>query len=134
MRSIIAVIAGLIVAMVILTGGTAALAALIIPGGLEAAATTVPPTTYIAGELVLSAMAAVLGGWVTARMAPNREMVHVVALAVLVSLRSVAYFLGNTNAFGMQPGWYVNLIPVIDIGGVLLGGWLRSRVVVTEPA
>ena len=84
MRSIIAVIAGLIVAMVVLTGGTAALAALIIPGGLEAAITAVPPTTYIAGELVLSAMAAVLGGWVAARMAPNREMIHVVALAVLV--------------------------------------------------
>ena len=132
MRSIIAVVAGFVVVMVVIVAGTAGVAVLIIPGGLDAARTTVPPPTYIAAHLLVSAMGALLGGWVTARMAPDREMLHVFALAVLVFLKSVPALAGYGNPDGLQPTWYVYTLPIVSVAGAIFGGWLRSRVVVTE--
>ena len=134
MRSLIAVIAGFVVVMVVLVAGTAGIAALIIPGGLDAARTTMPPPTYIAAHLLVSAMSALLGGWVTARMAPDREMLHVLPLAALVFLKSVPALVGYGNPDGLQPTWYVYTLPVVSVAAAILGGWLRSRVVVTESA
>lgn len=131
-RSIIAIIAGFVVVMVVIVAGTAGSAALIIPGGLESARTMAPPATYMAAHLLVSAMGALLGGWVTARMAPEREMIHILVLAVLLLLKSVPSLAGYGNPDGLQPTWYVYTLPVIEVVAVLLGGWLRARVVKPE--
>ena len=134
MRSIICVVAGFVVMMAIVTAGTAAATELIVEGGLFAAATgprTALPPTYFAANLVVSAMGAVLGGWVTARMAPSREMAHVAALAALMLIMTVPGLLGYGEHQTGQPAWYLYALPVLGVGGVLLGGWMRSRVIVT---
>lgn len=134
MRSIICVVAGFVVVMAVVIGGTAAATELIVEGGLEGAASrpasTLPPT-YFAANLIVSAMGALLGGWVTARMAPDREMLHVFALAGLIILMSLPALLGYGPSTPGQPAWYVYTLPVLGVGGAILGGWLRSRVVVT---
>ena len=135
MRSIICVVAGFIVVMVVVTAGTAATTELIVPGGLfgaAAAPATELPANYFAANLTVSIMAAVLGGWVTARMAPSREMLHVLALSGLIILMSIPGIMGYDQSQVVQPVWYVYLLPVLGVGGVLLGGWLRSRVVNPE--
>lgn len=134
MRSIICVVAGFIVVMAVVIGGTAAATELIVEGGLEGAAARSAdalPSTYFAANLIVSAMAAVLGGWVTARMAPDREMLHVFALAGLMILMSLPGILGYGPSAPAQPAWYVYTMPVLGAAGAILGGWLRSRVVVT---
>ena len=134
MRSIICVVAGFVVVMAVVIGGTAAATELIVEGGLEGAqnrpASELPPT-YFAANLIVSAMAALLGGWVTARMAPDREMIHVLALAFLIILMSVPGIVGYGPSAAAQPDWFVYAMPVLGVGGAILGGWLRSRVVVT---
>jgi hypothetical protein len=134
MRSIICVVAGFVVVMAVVIAGTAAVTELIVPGGLSAAAAGSPddlPLNYYAANLVVSAMGAMLGGWVTARMAPSAEMVHVGALALLMLLMSIPTMLGYLPGSELQPVWYRYTLPVLGISGALLGGWLRSRVVVT---
>ena len=134
MRSIICVVAGFVVMMAVVIAGTAAATELIVPGGLSAAAAGSPestPLNYYAANLVVSAMAAMLGGWVTARMAPSAEMVHVGALALLMLLMSIPTMLGYLPGSELQPVWYRYTLPVVGISAALLGGWLRSRVVVT---
>jgi hypothetical protein len=135
MRSIIAVVAGFVVVIAVVMAGTAAATELIVPGGLFGAATgprTALPAEYFAANLMVSAMGAVLGGWVTARMAPDREMIHVFALTGLIILMSIPGLLGYGPSASTQPDWYKLALPILGVGGVLLGGWLRSRVVKPE--
>ena len=134
MRSIICVVAGFVVVMAVVMAGTAAATELIVPGGLFDAATgprTDLPANYFAANLVVSGLGAVLGGWVTARMAPSAEMLHVLALAALVLLMAIPGMAGYGPSFDVQPTWFAWGLPVIGVGGAVLGGWLRSRVVVT---
>ena len=134
MRSIICVVAGFVVVMAVVMAGTAATTELIVPGGLFDAATgprTALPPNYFAANLVVAALGAVLGGWVTARMAPAAEMFHVLALALLVLLMSIPGLFQYGPSYDVQPVWYVYGLPILGIGGAILGGWLRSRVVVT---
>ena len=134
MRSIICVVAGFVVVMAVFLAGTAAATELIVPGGLSQAVNELPaaaPANFYAANLVVSAMGALLGGWVTARMAPAAEMAHVLALALLVLLMCVPALLGYGPAAAVEPMWYKVALPVLSVGGALLGGWLRSRVVVT---
>jgi hypothetical protein len=77
-------------------------------------------------------MGALLGGWVTARMAPSREMAHVLALALFVILMSVPGLLGYGPSHDVQPAWYRWGLPALGVGAAILGGWMRSRVV--QPA
>ena len=114
--------------------GTATATEMIVPGGLFHAATgprSALPLTYFAANLVVFAMGALLGGWVTARMAPSREMLHVIALAALSILMSLPGLLGYGESQADQPIWYIYLLPALGITGSLIGGWLRSRVVAT---
>lgn len=134
MRSIICVVAGFVVVMAVWLAGTAAATELIVEGGLFGAATgprSELPPEYFAANLVMSAMGAMLGGWVTARMAPAAEMAHVLALAVLIVLMSLPGLLGYGESQADQPVWYIYSLPVLGVGAAILGGWLRSRVVVT---
>jgi hypothetical protein len=137
MRSIICVVAGFIVVMAVWLMGTAAATELIVEGGLFGAATgprSALPPEYFAANLVMSAMGAMLGGWVTARMAPNAEMAHVLALASLMILASLPGLLGYGESQADQPQWYIWALPILGVSGAILGGWLRSRVVVVPPA
>ncbi len=131
-RSIFAVVGGFVVVMVVVFAGTAAATELLHPGGLAAAVQKTPeqtPPSYYAFNIVISLMGAVLGGWVTARMAPEREMLHVFGLAGLMILMSLPSVLGYGETAHLQPVWYIWLLPVIGVGGALLGGRMRANAV-----
>jgi len=134
-RSVIAVVSGFVVVMVVVIAGTATAAALMIPGGMQAIANHAasPTPTYLAANLVVSVMAAVLGGWVAARMAPSRPMTHVYALAGLMVMMSLPSLLGYGDTVAMQPDWYRYLLPLVGVGGVLIGGRMRAHAGPPEP-
>ena len=135
MRSIICVVAGFVVVMAVWMAGTAAATELIVEGGLFGAATgprSELPPEYFAANLVMSGMGAMLGVWVTASQAPSPEMAHELALAALVSLMSLPGLLGYGESQMDQPTWSIYALPVFGVGAAILGGWLRSRVVIQD--
>ncbi len=68
----------------------------------------------------------VVGGWITARLAPTTPMIHVGILSVLGLAGGLAgvFFTWNMN---LGPHWYPIGLAVGAIPLTLLGGWLRVR-------
>jgi hypothetical protein len=119
LRSILAVLAGYVATAVIVMAGTfAAMAAL----GMTMTSTPTPP--YLAANLLVSFAAAVVGGWVCARIAPARATAHGVALAAVFFLFAMLPMGGAANG---QPGWYVPAIAAIGVVGVMAGALLEQR-------
>lgn len=85
-------------------------------------------STYLAANLLVSLAAAVLGGWLTARLAPRVPMGHVLALAALLIAMSIVSATGDQAQPAGQPGWYPIGIAILGVLGVLAGGWLHTRV------
>lgn len=69
-----------------------------------------------------------IGGYVTARLAPDRPMAHALALGSIGFLMSIAGALatwGKGPEFG--PKWYPLALVVVSLPCALLGGFLRAR-------
>lgn len=127
-RRIGAVLAGYLAMVVLVIAGTTAAVVALVPGGLAAAQQPMPdgpPAAYLAANLLTSLLAAIAGGWVTARLAPDARGRHVLALSVLLGLLGFASAAAPAAGANGQPVWYPWVIPLIGIGGVLLGGHRR---------
>jgi hypothetical protein len=125
LQSIGAVVAGYVVMAVLVMAGTMAWVATMVPGGIAAmrqnprAQAMTPTPRYLAMNLVLSLVAAIAGGWVTARLGGN-----------LVGLAAVLLVMGVVSAFmpeaKRQPPWYRYLIPVVGLAGIALSTLLTA--------
>ncbi|MGH7703363.1 MAG: class I SAM-dependent methyltransferase [Gemmatimonadales bacterium] len=113
-RSVVAVLAGYLSMAVLVQAGSAAAKAALLPR------VTAPPTqTYLIATLVSGFLAAAVGGWVTARLAPAKPWHHVGAVAgLLVILTPLAGSVGG-------PGWYRWAIAGAGIAGLVLGALVR---------
>lgn len=81
----------------------------------------------VAGVLAGNGIAAVIAGWLAARIAGYAEFKHAIALAAAIGLLTVVVILGGPPpGEPPQPGWYGPVVGLIGICGVLLGGWLRA--------
>jgi hypothetical protein len=70
---------------------------------------------------------AVLGGLLTARLAPSRPMRHVTVLAGIETALTVSFVLANWNKPDFGPHWFgiiaaVCYVPLTALGGVLWAG------------
>lgn len=115
-RGIVAVLAGYLCLAVttLLTDGAVNLAL----GG-----DTGGPTVHLIVTLVLAGGAAGLGGWLTARLAPNKPWHHVGALAALLVILTPLSASG-----GGAPGWYRWALAGVGILGVFVGGIIKEGV------
>jgi hypothetical protein len=84
-----------------------------------------PRTGYILVNLIYSLAAAILGGYVTARIAHNNILTYTLVLAVIVLLLSG---LSALQQRGKQPIWYQLLLMAIAPAGIFLGGLLRLKI------
>lgn len=113
LRSFAAVVAGLAVCFVLVMVGIAAAMAAF---GLKMG--DVPSGGYLVTNLSVSFVAAILGGFVCARLARAREFVHAaVAAAVLVALS----FVSRADAGTHQPRWYLLVVTMLSVCGIFLG-------------
>ncbi|MDB4877709.1 MAG: hypothetical protein JWM41_4155 [Gemmatimonadetes bacterium] len=114
LRSILAVIGGFVAMSILVMAGTFALMAALMPGGLQtmrgmrdagAASVAMPTPTprYFVLNIALSFVAALLGGWVTARIASHAPMAHLLALCALIAIMGVAS--AFTPGSAQQPVW-----------------------------
>jgi hypothetical protein len=132
LRSVLSVIEGYVVMAVVVMLGTFAATAALVPGGIAAMknarkdGTFAPGRNYLSANLLISFIAAMLGGQVTARVAITAPMVHVGVLALLIVVMSVVSARTQGSAAG-QPSWYPKTIAVLGVAGVLLGGVLQAK-------
>ncbi|UCC23883.1 MAG: hypothetical protein JSU98_09080 [Gemmatimonadales bacterium] len=121
LKSLGAVVAGFLTAAVVVLLLTW-LSALVLFGGEMTAR---PTPGYLAFNLSYSFVAAVLGGWVSARLAPRAPVWHAVAVtAVMVFLASGGG--DGSTAMGV-PGWYGTAIQFFIPVGAVFGGLLHAR-------
>jgi hypothetical protein len=128
LRSIAAVVAGFgFMASTVMVGSIIA-TALFIPAGITAAqgggAAASIPALYVAANLAVSLLGAVMGGWLSARIGSIAPLAHALALAIVTAvLAAYSAFQAPNNG---QPGWYPLVVGIIGVAGVLLGGKLRA--------
>jgi hypothetical protein len=128
-RSVLVVLGGFVLMVLLVMVGTAGLVAVLVPGGLAAVEGDTPralPAIYLAANLLLSLLAAMAGGWLTALLAEHSPRKHVFALAALVAALSI-YTVSAEGRQSGQPGWYALVVALLGIGGVVLGGALAKR-------
>jgi hypothetical protein len=78
----------------------------------------------IAAIIGVSALAAIMGGWITARLAGRAEFQHALVLAGIMGIIPVLIVLGGLPEG--QPAWYPLAVGAVGVAGVLAGGWLRA--------
>lgn len=125
-RSAFAVLAGYVVMVVIVVIGTMAAVRLILHQPISAMPTPgvgPPSAPYLRANLVVSALAAFLGGWVTAAIATYNPLQHGVALAALMVVMSLV---SMRQARGSQPRWYQLVLLTVMPLVCLLGAWLSA--------
>jgi len=70
----------------------------------------------------------VLGGYVTAALAPRRPMSHVMALGIIGMVAATVGLVATWNAGpALGPGWYPVLLVVTALPCVWAGGMLHAR-------
>jgi hypothetical protein len=84
-----------------------------------------PQAGYIFVNLGYSFAAAMAGGYVTAWIAGNNPLIHVLALALIVLLLSA---LSALQQRGKQPIWYQLLLVALTPAGIFVGGMIRLKV------
>ncbi len=83
-----------------------------------------PPGYLAAISLATSTLWSVLGGYITARLAPPRKpWHHIVALAIWGELLGIA---SSIATWGQTQIWYQIGLLVLWVPAVALGGWLRA--------
>lgn len=132
LRGILAVLGAYVAIVVVVMIGTAVATASLVPGGLGALRTSMegggPPTTspgtgYLVVNVLVSVLAAMLGGWLVMRFAPEPRWQWAGILAAVVLLVGVA--MASRGAQGGQPAWYPLAIAVLGAAGVMAGAWLN---------
>ncbi len=133
LHSIGAVLAGYLAMAIVVMLGTATAAFLLMPGvmgqGMQLPEGRVVPATYLTANLLVSLLAAALGGYITARIAAASPSSHVVALALLGLVMSLLYArqAARSGTRNGQPSWYPKVLPAIMVTGVLAGGMILAK-------
>ncbi len=117
LRSIVAVLAGM-----------ALMTALVLAGTLVAATNLGGPggevtDAYLAANFAVSALAAMVGGAVAARLAPHRPWLHVAAMALFMVVLTGTDVRGG----GDRPAYYPVMVLTFGLVGLAVGGWLIAR-------
>ena len=120
LRSVAAVVLGMLAATVTVMVLTWLAVLLMLGGDMTAA----PTTPYLAVNLAYSFGAAALGGWVTARIAARRPVLHA---AILAALMLVLTGFGDGSPEPGVPAWYAPAIGALGAVGALAGGLLRRH-------
>jgi len=123
-HAFVALLAGFAVMAALVMVVTAALTQLT-PDWVDPARSNSPSTAYVFVNFGYSFVAAAAGGYVTAWVAWNNPLYHVLALAIVVLALAA---LSALQQKGKQPVWYAVTLVGITPLGVLAGGLIRLRV------
>lgn len=125
LRRIGSVLLGLIV-ILLLVGVTDAILEKLFPAQFVAADghSTLPSLPLVVFIIGYAFAYAGVGGYLTARVAPQSPLAHALALGALLLLVSLAFALANPH---QQPLWYLLTSTVCVVLGCVAGGGLNAR-------
>lgn len=125
LRRTVSVVVGL-VAVLLLVGVTDAMLAEIFPAQFRNADGThaFPGASLVAFIMVYSFVYAVVGGYLTAMIAPKSPLAHAVALGALLVIISVIFAIMNPY---QHPWWYLLACTVLIALGCIVGGSLKTQ-------
>lgn len=121
-KSIQAVVAGFVAVVFLSTATDALLESLGIFPPISAQGLFVP--WMLAFALLYRMLYTILGGYITAWLAPVNPMRHVWVLAIIGQIGGISGVIAGWN---LSAHWYPIAIAVTAIPCVWLGGWLRTR-------
>jgi len=122
LRSIGAVLAGLVVVVVLSEGTDFILRSVGFFPPLDAGMTGMTDEKLMIA-FVYRTLAGVVGGFVAAALAPGRAMTHAVVLGLIGLGLST---LGAVVMWGFGPAWYPIALAVIALPAAWLGGWIQQ--------
>ena len=126
LRSILSVLAGFASMAVLVMVATIVAARLMLgTRGREDMMKMKPTPAFTAVNLGYSAAFAVVGGFLTARLAGHAPMNHALALAGLMFFMGIFSFFQSAGS--NQPKWYGLTLIVLGPACATLGGWLQQR-------
>jgi hypothetical protein len=76
--------------------------------------------------LVYRSAYAVLGGYITAKIAPHKPMKHVWILSIIGEVFAILGIFANLSG-NLGPNWYPIMLAILTIPCVVLGGKLRKH-------
>lgn len=86
---------------------------------------------YLATNIMLSIISAAIGGWVCARLAPSRPLLHGNVLGLIALVLGILYVLSPAEDGGhaQPPGWYALMLAMLAWPSVILGTliFIRTR-------
>src|SRR5688572_8877705 len=109
-RSVAPVLAGLMTLLLLVAVATMASASLMLGGDAATGGVPANPSSaYLVVNLAYSFVAAVVGGWLTARLSPDRPRLHVAVLAALMAVLSAVTMSQHPRSrpavcAGLEPG------------------------------
>ncbi len=128
-RSLLAVLSGYFATTIVIVALTVLAARLLIP--LELLKQNPPGYTqqYLVANFIYSFLAAALGGWITARLAPQHPLAHAGALMAVMLVVAATEMASRARGgvTSAQPSWYGWSIVCVGAVGALTGGWLLTR-------
>ena len=122
-RSILSVIVGYLTMAVLVAISTAVVARLMLPG-VRVGQPLQPTGAHMIINLSYSSLFAAAGGFVCSLIAGRYPLAHALALACLVAVLGLVFFLQSSSA-GPQPLWYSLTLLLLCPAGVILGGYVR---------
>ena len=126
LQSIGAVLAGYL-SSAILTAITIAALSVLFPESYE------PENSgWVIFNVIYGCVFAVLGGYLAARLAPSRPLMHATILGVLMAIFAVITGYSISVAppspeYANQPAWYYPALAITVLPSILLGAWLYVR-------
>jgi len=122
LRSILAVVGGYVTLII---GVTAFFAIVVSTDPALLDATDDPPSWLSGAELAVSLVVALLGGYVTGWLAPDRPVTHG---AVLAGLMFALGAISVATEWGLKPVWSSLAVWLLPPAVAVLGARLRARV------
>jgi len=120
LRSVLAVLAGVVFVVAASTGTDIALEQTVLP---QMNSPNAPPQ-LLALALAYRTLFGVVGGWIAARLAPSRPMTHALVLGAIGTLAALA---GVIVAWSFGQHWYPIALVVLALPQSWLGGRLATR-------
>ena len=122
LKSIVSVIAGFLIVVVLSMGTDWILETLYIFPPVSDQGLFV--TWMLAFALLYRTIFTVLGGYVTARLAPNMPMRHVIILAIFGTMGGIA---GIFTGWDLSAHWYPIALALLAFPSVWIGGKIATR-------
>lgn len=126
LKSIGAILAGYFVSA-ILTGVTISVLGMLFPASYN------PENVgWVVFNVMYGCAFAVIGGYVLARLAPSKPMIHAWVLGILMALFAVltGYMVSSAPSspeYTSQPNWYYPVLAITVLPSILLGAWFYTR-------